>query len=234
MLRALPVSIIVHLAVLGLLAAWGGHVPPTPLETQRILRVQIARLPAPQPQVSQPLPEPEPELPVPEPEPEPEPPPPVRPPDPELPPKEVPRSADPAPPPPPADPAPPRPSAQEQRPQADEPQPAVAGGGPAVSGTDVDFPFAWYLNRVEGIIARQWQPRQLGFRESTSRNCVVHFMIDRAGQVSQVTLVRSSGVTLFDREALRAVRSGRLPPLPPRFPHRALGVTFIFNLESGI
>lgn len=231
MTRTLPLSILLHLGVLGLLAAWGGYVPPAPLEPHRVLRVQIARLPAVEPQVSQALPEPEPEPPEVVAEPIPQP----KPVDPVLPPKQVPKPIEPAPQ-PPRQPEPPVPRPQPQQPSAtptEESSPAAATGGPAVSGTDVDFPFAWYLNRVEGIIARQWNPRQLGFRESASRTCIVHFMIDRTGQVSQVTLVRSSGVALFDREALRAVRTGRLPPLPPKFPHRALGVTFVFTLEPG-
>ena len=38
---------------------------------------------------------------------------------------------------------------------------------------------------------------------------------------------------LYDREALRAVSTTRLPPLPPTYGGSSLGVTFIFNLESG-
>ena len=53
--RGLPVSILLHLLGLWLLAVWGGHVPQPPLEPQRILRVQIARLPeVVEPQVTQP------------------------------------------------------------------------------------------------------------------------------------------------------------------------------------
>lgn len=235
MVRGLPFSILFHLAVLALMIAWGSYVPPAPLEPQRVLRVQIARLPA-APQISQATPEPEPEATPPETQPIAAPRP--KPPEPVLPPKEVPKRSEPAaqpvkPPEPVQAPARPQPRDQSPPPDADATA-TLTAGGPAVSGTDVDFPFAWYLNRVEGIIARQWNPRQLGFRESATRTCVVHFMIDRAGQISQATLVRSSGVALFDREALRAVRSGRLPPLPPKFPHRALGVTFVFTLESGI
>jgi periplasmic protein TonB len=231
MLRTLPFSILFHLAVLGVLALWGGYVPPTPLEPQRILRVQIARLPAVQPDPVSETPEPEPE-----PEPLVEPVPQTKPPDPVLPPKEVPKPIRPTQEDLPAPiPEPVRQPPREQRSETESDAGQTASpSGPSVSGTDVDFPFAWYLNRVEGIIARGWNPRQLGFRESASRSCVVHFMINRSGQVSQVTLVRGSGVSLFDREALRAVRSGRLPPLPPKFPHRALGVTFVFTLESGI
>ncbi len=229
MLRALPFSVLLHLVVLSLLLVWGGYVPPAHLEPQRVLRVQIARLPAPAAPLSQPQPEPEPAPSVVEPLPQP------KPPDPVLPPKEVPRPTQKPEPRPQPEPSPPRPQPQRAEPAPATDAPDVAAlGGPAVSGTDVDFPFAWYLNRVEGIVARQWNPRQLGFRENAARTCVVHFMIDRGGQVSQVTLVRSSGVSLFDRESLRAVRSSRLPPLPPKFPHRALGVTFVFTLESGI
>jgi len=217
--RGLPVSILLHLLGLWLLAVWGGHVPQPPLEPQRILRVQIARLPeVVEPQVTQPAPEPQPDpvIPTAEPELAPEP---VRP-EPERKPtppvlQEEPEPADPV--------------AQE-----DELPPAPPASGPAVSGTDVDFPFAWYLNRVEGIIARNWNPRQLGFRGGSQRSCVVHFMVGRGGQISEVTVVRRSGVSLFDREALRAVQSSRLPPLPAKFPHPALGVTFVFTLESGI
>jgi periplasmic protein TonB len=245
MLRGLPISIIVHLLALGWLATWGGQVLQPPLKPQRVLRVQIARMPTVEPEVSPVVtdPEPAPLRPAPEPPPTPEPTPQARPtPEPPpvtLPPKEVPRlepRPEPKPEPTPPRPVAPPPQIQEQPPREVEPEPGptLPASGPTVSGTDVDFPFAWYLNRVEGIIARNWNPRQLGFREGTSRTCVIHFMIDRAGQTSQVTLVNSSGVSLFDREALRAVKSGRLPPLPPKFPHRALGVTFVFTLESGI
>jgi TonB family protein len=159
--------------------------------------------------------------------------------DPVLPPKEVPKQEERKPDPPPEvapDPVPQQAEDEaEAPPEPEDDVPAVqTASGPAVSGTDVDFPFAWYLNSVEGIVARNWKPRQLGFREGSQRSCVVHFMVGRTGQVSQVTLVRSSGVSLFDREALRAVKAARLQPLPAKFPHRALGVTFVFTLESGI
>jgi TonB family protein len=63
--------------------------------------------------------------------------------------------------------------------------------------------------------------------------CAVHFVIARNGTISQVTLSEGSGVGLYDREALRAVSTTRLPPLPPTYGGSSLGVTFIFNLESG-
>jgi TonB family protein len=240
--RALPVSILLHLLGLWLVAVYGGHVPQPPLEPQRVLRVQIARLPeVVEPQVTQPAPEPEPSPAVPSAEPEPAPE--TQRPEPELPPKQVPEPEvrepeprpEPEPEPEPTPPVPePEPEPADPLPEPEEAPPTPPASGPAVRGTDVDFPFAWYLNRVEGIVARNWNPRQLGFRSGSQRRCVVHFRISRAGQITGATIVQSSGVRLFDREALRAVQAGRLPPLPAKFPHPALGVTFVFTLESGI
>jgi TonB family protein len=102
-----------------------------------------------------------------------------------------------------------------------------------VGDTDTDFPFAWYLTRVEGLIARNWSPRQIGFGKRAVVSCAIHFSVARNGTVSQVTLVRNSGVGVFDRESLRAVQTTKLPPLPPQFTGSSLGITFVFNLEPG-
>ncbi|HOX26494.1 MAG TPA: TonB family protein [Candidatus Krumholzibacteria bacterium] len=239
MSRGLPYSLLLHLVVLGCVVAWGGYVPQAPVHADQFFRVQLAHPPGGQgpgarpaaPPAAEPEPEPVETTTVPEPD------------DvvPDLPPKEVPKEREkkdepkPQPKQPPAGGSP-----QEGKPAGGSPAGGGGGagsgigGGQGVSGTDVAFPFAWYLDHVEGIIARQWNPRQLGFREGSARSCVVHFMIDRAGQVSQVAVVQSSGVSLFDREAVRAVRAARLTGLPPKFPYRALGVTFVFTLESGV
>lgn len=257
MQRGLALSIVVHLAVLGLLATWGGLAPTPSLEPQRVLKVKLAHMPHAKPQVQQPAAEPqtvvtEAEVAPPEIEAEPDevepapPPPPID--DPVLPDKNVPEIAED---PPEAEPdREPEPLAPAEVPEIASPIPdemavtetdidsaAVVRPltqGPAASGTDVDFPFAWYLKRVEGNVARKWQPRQLGFRGQSQRQCVVHFMIGRTGTVSQVSLIKSSGVSLFDREALRAVKASRVPPLPGKFSYPALGVTFVFTLQSGV
>ena len=103
--------------------------------------------------------------------------------------------------------------------------------GASVQGTDADFPFAWYLSTVQGQITRNWQPRQLGFGKRARVTCAVHFVIGRNGAVGQISLVDASGISVYDREALRAVQATRLPPLPPQYGGSSLGVTFIFNLE---
>ena len=224
----MPFSVMLHAVVLTLVLLFGGHVSRPPLPRERIMRVRLAQLPVQTEQTA-------PTQAVVEPEPEPasEPPPVVEEVPPEMPPKELPEQPreDPRPreePPPPviSDPDP------EPQESAAEPPVAAAVSGPAVSTTDVDFPFAYYLNLIEGRITRQWQPKQLGFRTGA---CLIHFVIARSGQVSRATIVQTSGVALFDREALRAVQAAApLPPLPAKFAGRDLPVSMIFTLEPGM
>ena len=106
---------------------------------------------------------------------------------------------------------------------------APAAGGLQVQGTDSDFPFDWYLMQIKSMVDRNWKPRQLGFGKS-SITCTVHFEVSRGGAISGVSLIASSGIGVYDREALRAVEASRLPPLPPRFSGSRLGVAINFNL----
>ncbi|MBD3219916.1 TonB family protein [bacterium] len=243
MSRGLPISILLHILVLAALATWGGLTPMRPIDPQ-VLHVRLTPLP-------ETLTEPEPTTPVEaEPEPEPSDPPEVQPepvrrePDPVLPPKEVPEEApetesEPEPEP---EPRPLQPEPEPAEPEPTDPDPAAEvepssvaeTTEPLVAETDEVFPFDYYLRTVRNNIARKWRPKQLGFRGDLERSCVVHFVIGRGGQVTGVTLVRSSGVSLFDREALRAVKSSRMPPLPSKFASPTLGVTFTFTLRSGV
>ena len=209
MSRGLPWSLLLHVLVLTVVILYGNTVQRTVIEPARYIQARIVtpdvleRETAPEETTEA---EPDPTPPPAEPEP--------------LPPKEVPE-ARPQPEPEPQEPEPqPRqeqrqeeaPAAEAQPATPEEPGPRVSG--PSVSGTDADFPFAWYIATVEGQIARNWRPRQLGFGDKTRVSCAVHFVIGRAGTISRVTLVQGSGVGVYDREALRAVQATRLPPLP--------------------
>lgn len=231
MSRGLPWSVVFHVGILVLVAMFGNRVQRQVIEPPRTLNFRMVR-PEPQPVTA----EAPPEDPAPQPE--------VRQPDPEpvLPPKEVPVKPQETRPEPEPEPEPVRqadPPAPDPEPTLDPDEgadtpPAEATptlSGPSVAGTDTNFPFAWYLSQIEAKIARNWKPRQLGFAERSEVSCAVHFVIARNGSVSQVTLVRNSGVGVYDREALRAVQTARLMPLPPQYGPSTLGVTFTFNLE---
>ncbi len=233
MTRGLPISVIVHALTIGLVLMFGNAVQQKTYETPRTIGVRLVELPRiqvreeipvedikivepPKPQPKEPDQLPPKELPEPKTE--------VK----KDPPKEQVREEE------PLDVIPDTPGDETVPDDDPDPAPAIPlTTGTSVAGTDADFPFAWYLAIMEGQVARNWNPRQMGFRNDAGVSCVVHFTIQRSGSVVQVTLVRSSGVGVYDREALRAVQSTRLPQLPGDFGANNLGVTMTFNLESG-
>lgn len=231
--RGVPASILLHTIALAAMLLWGNMVGRPQVRTPSVISVRLvgssgggrtaSQTVAPEPQA-------EPEDPAPRP-------------DQVRPPKEVPHKKTENKP-KETSPAPPAAGAKPKTTGAGSGTPAGTGtggrsgtsvgiGGPSVSGTDSDFPFAYYVQAVESRIVANWQPRQLGFGDRAMVSCSVHFVIGRGGAVSQVRLVRNSGLGVFDREAVRAVQTSRLPPLPPQYRGGDLGVTFDFNLEPG-
>lgn len=233
MTRGLPWSVLLHVVVLTLVVLYGNTVQRRVLEPPLLIRARLVPSTVLDRPAAETVADPEPEASPPPQEPVP------------LPPKEVPVvRVEPKP-----KPKEPEPKPAERRPEPEQRtpdrEPAAAAdrqegavqataSGPSVQGTDTNFPFAWYLANLEGQIARNWRPRQLGFGDRSRVSCAVHFVIARSGGVSQVTMVQGSGVGVYDREALRAVQATRLPPLPPQYGGATLGVTFIFNLEPGM
>lgn len=233
MTRGLPISILIHVLTLGLVLVFGNSVNQRQYEVPRTIGVQLVELPKrEQPKVDKVEPVKVAEAPKPKPKIQEN-----------LPPKELPKpKADPKP-----KPDPPKEIIPEKEPEreeirdvddsmvedADSDSQVVEAlpPGASVSETDSDFPYPWYLTLMEGQIARNWDPKQSGFRNS-GISCVVHFNIQRGGAVTQVNLTRSSGIGVFDRDAMRAIQSIRLAPLPAEFGSNTIGMTMTFNLES--
>ena len=230
MSRGLPLSLLIHALTLGLILVFGNTVDQKKFEVPRNIGVRLVELPKAQPRKEE-IPDPVKMVEPPKPKPKQEE---------ALPPKELPKPK------PEVKPDPPKEKTREDKkpvvtpledaePQDadqdpdDAPAPVLATGA-SVAGLDSNFPFAWYLSVMEGQVARNWNPRQMG---ASGIGCVLHFTIQRNGGISQLTLIRSSGTGVYDREALRAVQSTRLPPLPIDFGANSLGVTMTFNLESG-
>jgi len=228
--RAFPVSLFFHLLALTLVIWFGSHVGRQVMPRQRTISVRMARLPQPQTRPVEPV---EQDTPAEEPEPEP-----VVQTEPDRPPAVVPEE--------PAREIVAEEPVEEPEPVRQDPvrseddAPTVTETEPAsprpVMGTDVVVParFKYYIDLLESRIARNWHPRQLGFRESAARVCQIHFHVEQNGLITRETIVRSSGVPLMDRESLKAVRSvGHFMPLPRGLADNALGVTYTFTLTSG-
>ena len=121
---------------------------------------------------------------------------------------------------PPEPPAPP--------PQALGQRTGSAAGAGAVTLNVSDFPFAWYLSRVQAKITERWAGRALPGQQP-----VAVFDIGRDGQMSGLAISRSSGNTYYDQAALRAITEANpFPPLPPDFPGTTLRVHLGFNFAT--
>jgi TonB family protein len=164
---------------------------------------------------------------------------PIRPPDPTLPArtpvppperKELPNLAStpapkPTPPAPsPAPPAPPREALPPPPPPLGQPSGSAQGSGPLTLNVS-DFPYAWYLRVIHQKISERWDGRALAGRQP-----VAVFEIGRDGQVSRLAIETSSGNSLYDQAALRAIAEANpFPPLPVDFKEPLLRVHLGFN-----
>jgi len=117
------------------------------------------------------------------------------------------------------------------------PPPAPRGlptGSPAGVGARSleasDFPYAWYLRQVQQKIEGAWQ-RQNHLKEPNQRPSVV-FEIRRDGSIGAPRIQDTSGNTLYDQAALRAIlEASPFPPLPEGWPKPSLVLGMKFELE---
>jgi TonB family protein len=98
--------------------------------------------------------------------------------------------------------------------------------GASVTSFDADFPFAYYVEQLLSLIGANWFKPE----SDEGATCVVSFRIVRSGQVTDVKVDSSSGVSYYDRAAARAVYAANpLPPLPPDYRNESLGVHLKFE-----
>jgi TonB family protein len=90
-----------------------------------------------------------------------------------------------------------------------------------------NFEFAYYLQQVRVLIARNWTP-QPGLPEGTRAE--VYFRVGRDGTITMPVIETSSGNEFFDEGAVRAVVvTGHMPPLPLGWSGSSLGIHFGFE-----
>jgi protein TonB len=91
-----------------------------------------------------------------------------------------------------------------------------------------DFPFAWYLSRVQAKVTERWAGKALPGQQP-----VAVFDINREGHVSRLAIEKSSGNSYYDQAALRAITEANpFPPLPAEFPGQTLRVHLGFNFSA--
>jgi TonB family protein len=146
----------------------------------------------------------------------------------EKPKREKPKPARPEPAPPAAKPSPAPPSAIPSPARVVLPYASVGGGMAGQVAVDAsNFEFAYYLQQVRTLIARNWAP-SAGVAAGT--RVEVYFRVSRDGSLSSPRIEVSSGNGYFDQSATRAVIvTGHLPPLPLGYDGGDLGIHFGFE-----
>ena len=85
------------------------------------------------------------------------------------------------------------------------------GGAP---GIPADFHFTYYIERMLALIESRWYKPSV----PPGARARVRFVILKSGKVEGIRLEESSGISSFDRAALRAMYAANpLPPLPPAY-----------------
>jgi TonB family protein len=98
-----------------------------------------------------------------------------------------------------------------------------AGGG---SPFDQDFEYAYYVQQMLAKISQHWQRTAV----RGTAVAVVRFTIARDGRIQDAEVETTSGLSILDRSALRAVMlSDPLPPLPNSYPRDQVGVHLRFT-----
>jgi protein TonB len=86
---------------------------------------------------------------------------------------------------------------------------------------------------VRNRVAQNWSPPAGLVTRGQPVKAVVHFVVDREGEVTGMRLETASGAEFFDRSALRAVvLSAPLPHLPLGYAGADLGIHFGFEYAS--
>jgi TonB family protein len=109
---------------------------------------------------------------------------------------------------------------------------ASVGGGMRgqVAVDQSNFEFAYYLQQLRTMIARNWTPAS-GVPAGT--RVEIYFRIARDGTLTSPRVEASSGYGYFDQSAQRAViLTGHLPPLPLGYDGSDLGVHFGFEYSG--
>lgn len=92
-------------------------------------------------------------------------------------------------------------------------------GGPEQSSVSLyttDPKYVTYVGKIKQSIEIEWQYPEIALRYGLQGKLALEFTILGTGQLAGLRLIRSSGSSLLDDEALRAIRAASpFPPIPP-------------------
>jgi len=107
----------------------------------------------------------------------------------------------------------------------------VAKGDTVWMDTEQDLLIS-FMRRFRTNIYNVWNYPEIAAQRGQQGTCLLRITIDRKGNVTDVTLLESSGHDILDDEAIRAVRKGATyGPLPRVYPHENLKIMAFFNYQ---
>jgi protein TonB len=111
----------------------------------------------------------------------------------------------------------------------------IAKGDTVWMDTQQDLLFS-FMRRFRDNIYSVWNYPDAATRQGQQGTCLLRITVDRKGNVTDVTLLESSGHRLLDEEAMRAVRQGATyGPLPRAYPNEDLKIMAFFQYHlSGV
>jgi protein TonB len=111
----------------------------------------------------------------------------------------------------------------------------IAKGDTVWMDTQQDLLYS-FMRRFRDNIYNVWNYPDAATRQGQQGTCLLRITVDRKGNVTDVTLLESSGHRLLDEEAMRAVRQGATyGPLPRAYPNEDLKIMAFFQYHlSGV
>ncbi|MEK6590343.1 MAG: energy transducer TonB, partial [Nitrospinota bacterium] len=102
-----------------------------------------------------------------------------------------------------------------------------------ISSGTIDFPYPWYLIIIKNKIDSKWSRLNIELLSGEIKRAVIKFKVLKSGKIEGAEVEESSGFTLFDSNALRAiVFSNPLPPIPKGFIEDSLLIHFEFEYKK--
>lgn len=116
------------------------------------------------------------------------------------------------------------PNAEQSVTEAEEVAPGAQVQATATAGVDDT-----YLRLVQQKIGRRWQPTPASAAGRAGVRVALRFRVLGSGSIADVTVVSSSGLSVFDRQARSAVAGANPLPAPPsRFGGEGIEIVFHF------
>jgi protein TonB len=94
------------------------------------------------------------------------------------------------------------------------------------------FKYQWYLNSVISKVEDNWKP-PMGLTDRKDAAVTVLFTIQASGEITRVSIAGSSGISVLDNMALKAVSAAApFGKLPVGYQADRLDITYVLHYEK--